>query len=71
MSASNVGSLTAEELALKERSIREDLRKARFRKYTGELSKTSDMKKLKKELARVLTEQRARELAGTAAPQAA
>ena len=68
MSASNISSLTPEELALKERNIREDLRKTRFRKYTGELTKTSDVKKLKKDLARVLTEQRSRVLAGIDRP---
>jgi large subunit ribosomal protein L29 len=60
-----VGSMTLEELALKERAIREDLRKSRFKKYTGELTNTAGVKLLKKDLARVLTERRVRELAGT------
>lgn len=60
MKASEVHSLTLAELQLKEHNLREALQKLRFRKYTGELSNTSEMRKARKDLARVLTEIHAR-----------
>ncbi len=65
MKAGDVRNLTAAELELKERSLREDLQKVRFQKYTGTLSNTASIRKLKKDLARVLTEVAARALTTT------
>lgn len=62
MKAVDVRNLTAPELELKERNLREDLQKARFQKYTGTLSDTASIRKLKRDLARVLTERKAREI---------
>lgn len=56
MKAGDVRNLTAAELELKERNLREELQKVRFQKFTGTLSNTASIRKLKKDLARVLTE---------------
>jgi len=60
MKASEIKNLTDQELDLKERQIREDIQKARFKKFTGELADTAQLKRLKKALARILTETRTR-----------
>jgi len=62
MKAGDVRNLTAAELELKERNLREELQKARFQKFTGTLSNTASIRKLKRDLARVLTEVNARTL---------
>lgn len=56
MKAGDVRNLTAAELELKERNLREELQKVRFQKFTGTLSNTASIRKLKKDLARVMTE---------------
>ncbi len=61
MKASEISSLTAQELELKEVNLREELHKTRFKKYTGELADTATVKRLRKDLARVLTESAARQ----------
>ena len=63
MKASEIRNLTDAELVLKEANLHENLRKNRFKKYTGELTDTAAIKRLKKDLARVLTEIRARQIA--------
>lgn len=56
MKASEVRNLTDQELALKERNLREEMHRVRFQKYTGELADTDKLRRLKRDLARVLTE---------------
>lgn len=60
MKASEVHSLTIQELTLKETNLRQELQQTRFQKHTGELADTAKLSRLKKDLARVLTEMRAR-----------
>lgn len=62
---SELRSMTQQELDLKERTLRERLQKARFGKFTGELTNTAQIKSIRKELARLLTERRMRALKGT------
>jgi len=69
MKASEIRNLTDQELALKERVLREDVYKTRFKKHTGELANTAHLKAARQDLARVLTEQRSRELARQAGAQ--
>ena len=66
MKASEVRNLTDQELQLKERNLREEMHKVRFQKYTGELADTDKLRRLKRDLARVLTELGARTLAAKA-----
>ncbi len=66
MKASEVRNLTDQELELKERNLREEMHKVRFQKYTGELADTDKLRRLKRDLARVLTELGARTLAAKA-----
>lgn len=61
MKASEVHSLTVQELELKERNLRQELHTVRFQKHTGELADTSKLYRLKKDLARVLTEMQTRQ----------
>jgi large subunit ribosomal protein L29 len=65
MKATEIRNLTEQELELKERNLREELHKTRFKKYTGELADTAMVKRLRKDLARVLTEMHARQTAPT------
>jgi large subunit ribosomal protein L29 len=65
MKASEIRSLTAQELELKEQNLREELHKTRFKKYTGELADTATVKRLRKDLARVMTEFAVRKTAET------
>jgi len=57
---SEVKGYTDQELELKERNLRESLQKTKFGKHTGELTNTAQVKTIRKDLARVLTERRAR-----------
>lgn len=66
MKASEVRNLTDQELQLKERNLREEMHKVRFQKYTGELADTDKLRRLKRDLARVLTELGSRTLAAKA-----
>ncbi len=70
MKASEVRNLTEQELQLKERNLREQLRKTRFSKYTGELTNTAKIKRIKRTLARILTEMNVRGSASVDEPQA-
>jgi large subunit ribosomal protein L29 len=56
MKASEVKGLTVAELDLKEGQLREGLLKLRFQKYTGELTNMAQIRKTRKDLARVMTE---------------
>lgn len=48
-------SLNADKLATKANEVAEELMKLRFRKKTGQLSQTHQLRRARKELARVLT----------------
>jgi large subunit ribosomal protein L29 len=63
MKASEIRSLTEQELTLKETNLREELHKTRFNKYTGELADTARVKRIRRDLARVMTELTARQSA--------
>jgi large subunit ribosomal protein L29 len=63
MKASEIRSLTEQELTLKETNLREELHKTRFKKYTGELADTARVKRIRRDLARVMTELTARQSA--------
>jgi large subunit ribosomal protein L29 len=62
LKASELGNCTEQELTLKERNLREGLHKERFKKYTGQLSDTASLRRMKRDLARVLTIARARQI---------
>ena len=47
MKASEIRNLTAQELELKEQNLREELHRTRFKKYTGELADTAQVKRLR------------------------
>jgi large subunit ribosomal protein L29 len=56
MKPTEIRNLTEQELGLKEKNVREELQKVRFKKHVGGLANTATIKKLKKDLARLLTE---------------
>lgn len=56
--------MTDEELEEKAGELKEKLFNLRFQKATGELDNTAEFKKTKKDIARVKTIQRERELEG-------
>ncbi len=56
MRASEVKGLTVAELDLNEGQLREALLKLRFQKCTGELTNMAQIRKTRKDLARVKTE---------------
>ncbi len=62
MKASDLRKLSDEELREKEKQLRRELFNLRFQKESGQLGDTSLIKKTKKDLARVLTILREREL---------
>jgi large subunit ribosomal protein L29 len=57
---------TSEELALKERELRQDVFNLKLQKAAGQLANTAGIVKAKKDLARVKTILRSREIAGGA-----
>jgi len=57
---------TTEELTLKERELRQEVFNLRLQKAAGELANTAGIVKAKKDLARVKTILRSREMAGGA-----
>ncbi|MBM4352239.1 MAG: 50S ribosomal protein L29 [Deltaproteobacteria bacterium] len=61
MKPTEIRNLTEQELVLKEQNMRQELQKVRFKKHVGGLANTATIKKLKKDLARVLTEMNARQ----------
>jgi large subunit ribosomal protein L29 len=62
MKASEVRELTSEDLKTKLAESRTELFNLRFQMATGQLENTSRAKLVKKDIARILTEMRAREL---------
>jgi large subunit ribosomal protein L29 len=57
---------TTEELALKERELRQEVFNLKLQKAAGQLANTAGIVKAKKDLARVKTILRSREIAGGA-----
>jgi len=69
MKATKVRELTGDELAKKERDIREELFRLRFQQATGQLENPIRLRLLRRDLARVMTvlrEQQSRERAQAA-----
>jgi large subunit ribosomal protein L29 len=63
MKAGEVHKLSVEELGVEVAKLRNDLYDLRSQAVTEKVEDTSKFKKLKKDIARLLTEQRTRELA--------
>ena len=64
MKAKEFRDLSAEELSVKERELRQELFNMRFQKATGQLGNTAMMGKTKKDLARLKTVLRKLEIFG-------
>jgi len=63
MKAKEIRDLSSEELAIKEEQLIKELFNLRFQFFTGQLENSARMKDVRKDIARVKTERRARELA--------
>ena len=63
MRATELRNMTAEELNGKLKELKEQLFNLRFQMATSQLDNTARVNTVKKDIARVLTEQRAREIA--------
>ena len=63
MKASEIRQMTAAELDQKLADLKAELFNLRFQMATSQLDNTARVKTVKKDIARVLTEQRAREIA--------
>jgi len=68
MKGSDLIAMTNEELALAERNTSEALWQLRFQQHTGQLTNTSLLKSKKKDLARIMTTQRERDMGVSNAP---
>ncbi|HYQ61422.1 MAG TPA: 50S ribosomal protein L29 [Desulfatiglandales bacterium] len=66
MKAKELRDQTSEELALKERELRQEVFNLKLQKAAGQLANTAGIVKAKKDLARVKTILRSREIAGGA-----
>ena len=66
MKIAQVRELSPEELALKERELRRELFNLKFRKATGQLGNTAQIRNLRRDLARVLTARQEREVQASA-----
>ena len=66
MKVARVRELSPEELALKERELRRELFNLKFRKATGQLGNTAQIRNLRRDLARVLTTRQEREAQASA-----
>ena len=66
MSTNDLTELSSEELRAREAELREELFNLRFQHGTRQLDNTSRLPQVKREIARVLTTLRARELAAEA-----
>ncbi len=66
MKAKELRDLTTEELALKEKELPQEVFNLRLQKAAGQLANTAAIVKAKKDLARVKTILRSREIAGGA-----
>ena len=64
MKARDIRELDVDELAAKERDAREQLFRLRFQMQMGQTDGLKKYRALKKDLARMMTEKRERELAG-------
>ena len=62
MKASEIHALSAEDLQAKLKDARTELFNLRFQMATGQLDNTARVKEVKKDIARIQTEMRAREL---------
>ncbi|WP_165062841.1 MULTISPECIES: 50S ribosomal protein L29 [unclassified Adlercreutzia] len=62
MKASEIRELSAEDLTEKLKDARAELFNLRFQMATSQLDNTARVQQVKKDIARILTEQRAREL---------
>ena len=63
MKAAEIRELSAEDLQAKLKEARAELFNLRFQMATSQLDNTARVKTVKKDIARVLTEQRARQIA--------
>ncbi len=68
MKASELVDLDAEELAVKLAEAKEELFNLRFQNVTGQLDNPNRLREVRKDIARVLTVMRQRELAGETVP---
>ena len=66
MKSGEIRQLADDELGMKLRNAEEDLFRLRFQKHTGQLSNTSQLRLTKKDIARLRTELRTRELTAEA-----
>ncbi|MBR3690460.1 MAG: 50S ribosomal protein L29 [Eggerthellaceae bacterium] len=62
MKAAEIRELSAEDLQVKLKEAREELFNLRFQMATSQLDNTARVKQVKKDIARIQTEMRAREL---------
>lgn len=65
MNAAELKKLTTQELNEKERELRENIFRMRFKLATGELEDTAQMRTAKKDIARIQTILKARETEGS------
>lgn len=63
MKAAEIRELSADDLQAKLKEARAELFNLRFQMATSQLDNTARVKTVKKDIARILTEQRAREIA--------
>lgn len=63
MKAAEIRELSAEDLQVKLKEAKAELFNLRFQMATSQLDNTARVKTVKKDIARVLTEQRARQIA--------
>ena len=62
MKAAEIRELSAEDLQVKLRAAKAELFNLRFQMATSQLDNTARVKQVKKDIARIMTEMRAREL---------
>ena len=62
MKAAEIRELSAEDLQVKLKEAKAELFNLRFQMATSQLDKTARVKQVKKDIARIMTEMRAREL---------
>jgi len=70
MKASELADLDADELAAKLAEAKEELFNLRFQNVTGQLDNPHKLREVRKDIARIFTAIRQRELAGEAVPAA-
>lgn len=63
MKAREIREISTSELTESVKSKKEELFRLRFQQATGDLEDTSQIRKVRKDIARILTELRAREIA--------